>query len=395
VRRMGRGAVTVCFLVCVGAGCSEPSTSSDLVQVRDSAGIRIVETLTVPTDTSAWRVSAEPLFEVGWEEDGPTFQNLEGGVILEGGSMAMGEWNGSRIYYLDGEGGVLRQVGREGEGPGEYRNITALLGIPGDSVLVQDSRNLRITVLAETGEWARGFKSIFSEPRIDHQAIGVTSHQEVLMWPYAYVPSGFSSPGWLEGTLLRVGPDGTAVDTIFTGGFIDHPAPGVRNPFLNFGMAAMGGGMVVYARTDRPEVLWLDEEGALRQVARWEPEWRPVDEGVWSEYEEAYLSRFDEGEERDRIRSNLRDRPRADPEALPLFGRAFVDHEGNAWLGEYRFLGGLPDRYLVVLRDGTIPGWVLVPEGLRILDISESRILGVRTNEWDVQAVVAYGLEKG
>jgi hypothetical protein len=50
-------------------------------------------------------------------------------------------------HVFDSTGMLLRTFGREGEGPGEYRLVRDLIVTPGDSVLILDSRNARITLL--------------------------------------------------------------------------------------------------------------------------------------------------------------------------------------------------------------------------------------------------------
>jgi hypothetical protein len=227
-----------------------------------------------------------------------------------------------------------------------------------------------------------------------NRAIGATQDHGIMLWPYAYAASTAESPGWIDGSLVRVSPDGISIDTVFRAGFVDYQVMGSRDPFAGYGAADMGGRVVVYGRNDRPEVTWLDETGRVLQIARWDPERQPVTEQVWAEYTRAYFAGFPPEADRTRAESILATSKEAASEELPLFGRFFADQEGNVWLGEYRHMGATPDRYLVFLRDGTLIGWLEVPENFTILDLGEDLILGVQTNEWDVQAVVAYRLEK-
>lgn len=62
------------------------------------------------------------------------------------------------ISVFDRDGRFEKTMGRRGEGPGEYRDISALLVLPGDSLLVFDQGNARIGVLSPEGEWVRGFR---------------------------------------------------------------------------------------------------------------------------------------------------------------------------------------------------------------------------------------------
>jgi hypothetical protein len=49
----------------------------------------------------------------------------------------------------------LRPIGRKGQGPGEFQAVTAVAIAPGDSLVIVDTGNLRITVLTPNYEYAR------------------------------------------------------------------------------------------------------------------------------------------------------------------------------------------------------------------------------------------------
>jgi hypothetical protein len=67
---------------------------------------------------------------------------------------------------------------------------------------------------------------------------------------------------------------------------------------------------------------------------------------------------------------------------------------GNAWLSEYSLPGQPSDRWRVITRDGTFVGWIALPDVVSILDITDDRILAVRSDELDVPAVVMLQLFK-
>jgi hypothetical protein len=59
------------------------------------------------------------------------------------------------IAVFGPNGRFLRTVGRFGSGPGEFRSITRLAAIPGDSILVFDNMMARMSVIAPTLEITR------------------------------------------------------------------------------------------------------------------------------------------------------------------------------------------------------------------------------------------------
>ncbi len=59
------------------------------------------------------------------------------------------------LAWVNLEAGTMEQIGREGQGPREYRTPDALYPWPGDSTLLVDLGNTRLTVLGPNGEFAR------------------------------------------------------------------------------------------------------------------------------------------------------------------------------------------------------------------------------------------------
>ncbi len=61
--------------------------------------------------------------------------------------------NGSNsIFQFAADGALIRRIGREGAGPGEFRQDGGMVTLPGDGLAVWDSRNSRITVLDSAGQ---------------------------------------------------------------------------------------------------------------------------------------------------------------------------------------------------------------------------------------------------
>jgi hypothetical protein len=59
------------------------------------------------------------------------------------------------VAWVDLEAGTMEQIGKEGQGPREYRTPDALFPWPGDSTLLVDLGNGRLTVLGPNGEFTR------------------------------------------------------------------------------------------------------------------------------------------------------------------------------------------------------------------------------------------------
>ena len=163
----------------------------------------------------------------------------------------------------------------------------------------------------------------------------------------------------------------------------------------------MADGHFIYTRSDRPEATWRTADGTVEQIVRWRAE--P------DHLTEEHLVPL-EADLRARLRFANRDAPAAVVERLtretmaeyradlgrplPLFRPPFGDAEGRVWLPTYLPAGpreGSPP-YAVLSSDGSWLGRVDAPPGLRILDVAHGRVLGVVTDEMDVESVVVYEL---
>ena len=229
---------------------------------------------------------------------------------------------------------------------------------------------------------------------VNSRAIGVSADQHLLFWPYSYAVSGPIAAGWMDGVMLKASLEGPSFDSVFSAPWVEFSASGLQNPFRLFGGVEVGAGIALYARSDEPQVMWLDQDGAIVQVSRWFSPERPVDDAVWREYAESYLEGLSPEADPARAERTLAERKMAANKVLPVFRTFHADAEGNAWLGEYTVPGTPPRRYTVILHDGSLLGWVDLPSSLTILDITHDRILGVEQNQWDVQAIAVYEIKR-
>jgi hypothetical protein len=398
---MGRTWSVVALLVAgLATGCGrEAGGRNDADRhsvVRDSAGVRIVEN--GPLSEGTWKVLGEPLFTVGWEDDGPQFTWAQSGRILPDGGAVVGEYAEGRVYRLGADGTVLETWGRKGEGPGEYQRFDAIL-LKGDSVLVSDDGLRRVTLRSPSG----GIRTASLPSSLELPVVaGVLSDGRLLL-AHAEGYGGVSEmrQEWVFEKQPIVVADlerGTA-DTI-------AELPHLRRWYGTNGgspgwihMKGRAGGLddgFAWARADDPAVLWFDSTGMLIQVARWVEEPAPLTaewkEEMWAGWEEVLSTRGPEyvAAQRTRFRHDidLYEGP------LPYWDDLHVDQGGNVWLSRFPLPLQAPEQWRVLARDGTAIGWVALPGVRAILDITDDRVLAVRSNGLDVPAVVMLRLVK-
>ena len=74
----------------------------------------------------------------------------------------------------------------------------------------------------------------------------------------------------------------------------------------------------------------------------------------------------------------------------PYFGRIFSDDQGRIWLGNFTAFCYKTRSYTVIAPDGTWSGVIEPPAGFTLLATAAGRVLGVETDEMDVESVAVY-----
>jgi hypothetical protein len=211
-RVIGLAVVTLLTAACAGDGDGQWAGS-----VTDSAGVEIVSNPTrgMWTEADAWTVEEE--LKIGTLEGDPNYMFGQVGFLTV-------DSNG-RIFVLDAQAqqvkvysaaGVYEQtIGARGSGPGELLGATFILMAPGDTLVVPDLQNLRISRYGPDGT------SLGSSP------INLQEHGVPLV--FAGTASGvlvrqereFSFPGQPEienpqDAIVTFTADGTVLDTLRT-----------------------------------------------------------------------------------------------------------------------------------------------------------------------------------
>ena len=97
------------------------------------------------------------------------FSQIRGVRELRDGRLLVTDWTDEVLLVADLRTGGVRQLGRKGAGPAEYRLPAALLPLPGDSTLLVDQGNERLAVISPALTITRSFSS--HRPGLSHTVI--------------------------------------------------------------------------------------------------------------------------------------------------------------------------------------------------------------------------------
>ena len=400
------GATTCALLLPLLAACGDADGRGATAMVRDSAGITIVEN-TSPDAAPVYAVS-RPVFAVGEIAGAEEYElhDVTGIVRLSDGSVAVA--TGSEIRWFDEAGVFRRRVGREGDGPGEFRRIRYMRALPGDSLLVFDSNNRRVTVLAPDGAVVRTEAIGLHDDRPVTVAgalrDGTLLTRTVMETPRASTPLYRMRMGF---AVIRDGatrPVGTylgqeaALHVEGSGGGIGSAFISVL-PFARSAHATAGPDHFFIGSSDTWQIDVWDAEGRLVRIIRVAIPIAPVTDEVRQTYIAGELERRRQAaEERGQpfqepaARQQLNEQPHAP--ALPAFGALLATADGGFWARDFTLPGAEPvqERWTIFDPDGRVAAVIHLPAAFTPLHVDGTSVLGVFRDSLDVPYVHAYAV---
>ena len=368
--------------------------------VQDSAGVTIVSSLRPAWgEGDGWQVDGVPLLDISGVKDSELFRPGTP-LLLTGGRVAVFSQGNCEIRFYDSLGEFLEASGGCGGGPGECAmGGGQLLSWPGDSLLVFDYDQQRVTVLDERGRLGRTALLKHGEHMPRPRPLGLLPSGTLALW--AWTGRGPRQPGsvqenWSLGILkdLEAEPD---LIGIYPGRIHEYTERqgGIYMGFRAFGSQstpAVGNGRIFVGFQDRYEIRILGPEGSLQQIIRraFEPLKVRKEDVDW--LRERALSRAEGAEAKRQIRRGYQDLEYS--EVMPAFGTPLftagveeggpdmlVDVDGHLWVFEYYRPGEYRNRFSIFSLAGVWLGTVTLPDGLRPSIVGKDFILGTVTDD--------------
>ncbi|HSG08641.1 MAG TPA: hypothetical protein VLA36_09790, partial [Longimicrobiales bacterium] len=141
---------TLGILLAVAACADQPDADSARIWTEfDSAGVTVVENRVGELDDAGWAVGTRPELVIGGleaPEETQLFQ-VGGATRLADGRLAVGSAGTHDVRVFSPEGALLARFGAEGDGPGEFRDVTLLGRYEPDTLVIFDASASRISHL--------------------------------------------------------------------------------------------------------------------------------------------------------------------------------------------------------------------------------------------------------
>lgn len=393
-------ALAVALLTSTSCG-SEATDTSRQPMVRDSAGITIVENVDPAATPAVWTLDATPRVEIGTMDGDAAYQlyRVQTGRVLADGRIAVLEQGGHRVRVYGPDGRWLADWGGQGGGPGEFEVPTLLGRWPGDSVAVWDGRPRRLTLFDTDGAFGRTLSLTGADDGAPMNLLGIFEGGTLLASRSGFgdgIPNGVIRP---DMDLFVLSGEGQVLSELGT-------FPGERSaivvgeasievfkdPFQPRLIAAPVGDRIVVAVTDRHRLEMRSRDGPLERLVDLGAGRRVFTDAARAAFVEREVA---EAPEEGRAGARRRFEALPLPDTLPLIDALMTDDE-RVWARPFHEANGAtPATWLVLDVDGRLTARVEVPAGMRVLDVGGDYLLGLVTDEMDVERVQMLELRRG
>jgi len=392
------------------AGCGGERGGSVQTQVRDSAGVTIVESTGLPeAGAGGWALSQEPFLTIGTFQGDTLYQlyRVSGGTRLSDGRIVLSDNGSFQLRIFGPDGAFQERWGREGEGPGEFQSIQVMGTLGGDTVVVLDGRQRRISLL-------RPGQGFLDQNTIDED-VGMT-----------FVSDGMFHDGSIVfGGGLTFGPGGempsdglNRSDTPYRSARLDGTLAAdfgsVPGPEVFMRSQGSGGEFMISASTipfgrrpsafakgpwfyvgssDTYEISAFDSNGRLGRILRVLMPLAPVTDRDVDQLIEERVAALDDPTQAPSVRTDLRQMPT--PETMPAYGDIVVDAADFVWVQDFPRPGVRLKTWTVFDPQGTPRTRLSLPSDNRVLEIGEDYLMAVFEDDLGVEYLRMFPLTRG
>lgn len=301
-------------------------------------------------------------------------------------------WDG--IAMLGADLTLEREVGRRGEGPGEFRWLATIDILAGDSLYVFDGSLGRVTVFEPSalavaytvtlpglnnprGLWRipgqRGYVGVRSPSVTTTQTERDDQRRSDIVF-------SLGNDGEVESDSILAVPSAEPLIVRSAGSVMVGAHPYGSEPFLSL----LGDDLLVYADSRLPSVSVLDLDGTVHRSFAVPATEVPVDAAelrarIDSEEMEAFARALEQGA----------------PYMWPALTGLIVDDERRIWVGARSESTGDQREWTAFTQEGQPEGSVLLPAGFDLHAVWGGRLFGVVTDDFGVPTIRVYRLGPG
>lgn len=328
------------------------------------------------------------------DQDAVLFQDIHDIAVDSKGTVFVVDYGRPVLYAFSGSGELIREIGREGRGPGEFERLYGVFVGEADTVYTWDFDMRRVTAFSPDDYSVAATVNVedgtLARPS---RLVGVTPNSFVLTFSHAYkFGDDVNTPkstdlnavdrhnGSIQGRQpIAVLPVRTHIAHYPGDGSITvAPMPFRLGPQFEMDV----NGQLYFADRDSARVSVLSTDGRVHQAISWDYSPVPVTKNEANEALKDTPRAW---------RNVLRERGIA--EAKPAIRRFVVDNRSRVWIQLSAPYGAPTAACLVYKVDGSFVGITNVPSNLQLFAIRNDRAYGVLNSEEAGDILTAYSIK--
>jgi hypothetical protein len=396
----------LCALVLLSVSCGgrDSQVAPEDPIVYDSAGVAIVDNgmLDLGKDLLS---AAMPSLQIGLADGPEEYQlfQVADAKRLSDGAIAVVNQGSHELRIYEADGAHRATAGGRGQGPREFRNPSAIVILPGDTIQVQD--DLDRVYFTARGSFVRRVTGDTRALAALREAAGGLLNFGEAVWmadgtlfaAVIYPPPG---PPWPQtpfrprAIFLRVASDLASLDTLGEwsgplGQFVEISGDisFVEPPFSPETSWALGSadGMIVVGDNAVPQFERFHSD-SRRTIIRWTANAEAVTEADVEAWKEPQRNGERPITELERIWSTM-----VVPNSKPFYGNARTGSDGSVWVSSLpAMVNGT--QVVVFNSDGQYAGAIAIPVQFEVHDAGSDWVLGIMRDESDVEHIWLYDL---
>jgi hypothetical protein len=402
IRRRNAGKILACVAIAVHA----VTLSAQIT--RDSAGVAVVTNARpILTGSRVLHLAPNPSLVIGDREGDPyLLSRVAGTARLGDGRIVIADGGSLQLRFFDSSGTFLKAVGRNGEGPGEFRELSMFSVLPGDT-LVAGARMRIMSYFTGAGVFVRQTQPTTPGPaglRYTAAVLG-SGVRAVVAVRHGPMPApGKRAIDSMPLTIVDRSNNIVRDVGLMAGSEFEMRADGPNQTW--FGARASfadGGTTFAYGFPSEYSIRIYSQRGQLQRIIR--RAWTPVHvtnadiETFVTEWGKRWIKTTGAAAEKER--QELRTSAYAG--TVPPFSQLIADRVGRLWVreahladapgaGQLNTMPLMPSKWSVFDTQGRWLCDVTMPARFMPMDIGADYVLGTSRDGDGVETVVLYGL---
>jgi len=337
-----------------------------------------------PADAVRWTLEPAPLVRIGADEGGQSLHRVAAATRLADGCIAVANGGSHHVRVFGTDGALIRDIGRVGDGPGEFRSL-AWIGARGDTLVVWDIVASRISRFLSDGT----FLTSVTPQGVGMFAQVVDAYPDGSLLFYSDLADADMSAltdGVRRGraVLLRVSAGGALMDTVATvpatEQFVSRSegGRGMRIETLPFGrrtVTTLSGDALYVGTGEDAGIRVAGASGTMSGVLRVPSARKRVTDADIDAY---WKNLVTVGERRGARTGDVRpDGEIPYPNELPPYAALEADRAGRLWVAESRLPREWeqPATWWVFSPDRRLSATIQLPPRVHVLEIGDDWIL--------------------